>query len=208
MSDDLRSSSKLSDPLVRSAMGGLGFFALLVLLSYFGYRLGELEDKMDDQLAYRPPVATAPPSGAEKPVYTTRHAHTIYVPVYSHIYARGGTPVLLETTLSIRNTDPEHSILVTSINYYDTKGNRIEEYLDGELALGPLESTEVLVKKHDIRGGSGANFMVTWKADTPVHLPVVQAIMIGGEGDQKTSFHSDGMPLTSRIDSKSQHETR
>ncbi len=187
-------------PLLRATAGAGAFLILLALLSYFGYKLDELEVKIDDQLAYRPPTAIAGEPGKDKPVYTTRHAHTIYVPVYSHIYAKGGTPLLLETTLSIRNSDPEHSIIVTSINYYDTKGKRIDEYLDGRLELGPLESTEVLVKKHDIRGGSGANFMVTWKADMPVHLPVVQAIMVGGEGDLNVSFRSDGKPLTSRIE--------
>ena len=198
MSDNSSSDGTHRDPLLQSAAGAGAFLILLALLSYFGYKLGEIEERMDDRLAYEPPVATT--SGTdEQPVYTTRHARTIYVPVYSHIYARGGTPVLLETTLSIRNTDPDHSIVITSINYYDTKGNRIDEYLDGKLVLDPLESTEVLVKKHDLRGGSGANFMVAWRADDPVHLPVVQAVMIGSEGGLNVSFLSDGHPLTSRI---------
>ena len=187
------------DPLVKSIAAAAVFLIFLALLSYFGYKLGEIEDRIEDSLAYQPPEVTA--KGAdERPVYTTRHAHTIYVPVYSHIYARGGTPELLETTLSIRNTDPENSIFITSIDYYDTKGKRIEEYIDGKLLLGPLESAEVLVKKRDVRGGSGANFMVTWSADTAVHLPVMQAIMVGGEGDLNISFRTDGKPLTSRID--------
>ena len=199
MNDESRGGDTHNNPLLKSAAATGAFMIFLALLSYFGYKLGEIEDRMDDRLAYQPPATIA--TGAdEQPVYTTRHANTIYVPVYSHIYAMGGTPVLLETTLSIRNTDPENSIVVTSINYYDTTGNRIDEYIDGKLALGPLESTEVLVKKHDVRGGSGANFMVTWKADTPVHLPLVQAVMIGGEGDMNVSFSSNGQPLTSRID--------
>lgn len=82
----------------------------------------------------------------------------------------------------------------------------IEEYLDGNLILGPLESSEVLVKKTDIRGGSGANFMVTWMSDTPVHLPVVQAVMVGGEGESPIAFRTNGQPLTSRIDPKSQQK--
>ena len=202
MNDNTRSGAE-GDPLLKSLAGAAAFLILLAVLSYFGYKLGEIEGQIEDRLAYQPP-ATVPIATDGQPVYTTRQAHTIYVPVYSHIYAMGGTPVLLETTLSIRNTDPDQSIVVTSIDYYDTKGKRIDEYIDGKLFLGPLESAEVLVKKRDIRGGSGANFMVTWSASTPVHQPLVQAIMVGGEGDLNVSFRSDGQPLTYRIDTNRQ----
>lgn len=186
--------------LFSPALGALGFLAMLGILSYLGYKIGDIEERMESRLEYQPPTSTASALEDVQPVFTTRHAHTIYVPVYSHIYAMGGTPVLLETTLSVRNTDPEKAIVINSIAYFDTEGNKIEEYLDGNLALGPLASIEVLVEKRDIRGGSGANFMVKWNADEPVHLPIVEAIMVGGEGDLRVSFRSSGRPLTSRID--------
>ncbi|UCB55415.1 MAG: DUF3124 domain-containing protein [Thiotrichales bacterium] len=188
------------NPIFASSFGALAFLAMLALLSYFGYKLGDIEDQLESRLEYQPPVATLTETDATQPLFATRHAHTIYVPVYSHIYAMGGTPVLLETTLSVRNTDPEKPVVITSIAYFDTKGNMVEEYIDGNLMLGPLESTEVLVEKRDIRGGSGANFLVKWNAKTPVHLPIVQAVMVGSEGDLDISFRSDGRPLTTRID--------
>lgn len=194
------------EPLFASTLGAILFLALLGVLSFFGYKLNEIEDSIEDRLVYQPPVTVAAEKSDNGPVYTTSHAHTIYVPVYSHIYALGGTPVLLETTLSVRNTDPKRRVVITSINYYDTKGNMVEAYLDGNLVLGPLESSEVLIKKRDIRGGSGANFMVTWSSDEPVHLPSVQAVMVGGEGDSTIAFRTNGRPLTSRIDSKNQQE--
>ena len=192
------------EPLFASTLGAILFLALLGVLSFFGYKLNEIEDSIEDRLAYQPPVTVAAEKSDDGPVYTTSHAHTIYVPVYSHIYALGGTPVLLETTLSVRNTDPKLPVVITSINYYDTKGKMIEAYLDGNLVL--LESSEVLVKKTDVRGGSGANFMVTWSSDAPVHLPVVQAVMVGGEGDSQISFRTNGRPLSSRIDPENQQE--
>jgi hypothetical protein len=198
--NDKNDYSGSSNRLFSPVLGALGFLAMLGILSYLGYKIGDIEERIENGLEYKPPASSASASEDVQPVFTTRHAHTIYVPVYSHIYAMGGTPVLLETTLSIRNTDPEKAILINSIAYFDTKGNKIEEYLDGDLALGPLASTEVLVEKRDIRGGSGANFMVKWNADKPVHLPIVEAIMIGGEGDLRVSFRSNGRPLTSRID--------
>lgn len=200
--EDIKHSDNKRESLWKSTLGAIAFLALLGLLSYLGYQIEMIEGRLEDRLAYQPPVATSIEAAENQPVYTTRHAHTIYVPAYSHIYAMGGTPVLLETTLSVRNTDPERAIIITSINYYDTKGNRIEEYLDGNLRLEPLESTEVLVEKRDMRGGSGANFLVKWRADNPVHLPVVQTVMIGSEGDLDVSFRSNGRPLTTRINSK------
>ena len=188
------------EALFGSTLAAILFLVLLGFLSFAGFKLSEIEEKIEDRLAYQPPVTNEAEKSVSKPVFSTRHARTIYVPVYSHIYAIAGTPVLLETTLSIRNTDPEQDIVITSVNYYDTKGNMIEEYLDGKLVLGPLESSEVLVEKRDIRGGSGANFMVTWSSSEPVHLPSVQAVMVGGEGDLHISFHTNGQPLTSRID--------
>lgn len=199
--EDLKHSGNNRDSAWKSTFGAIAFLAFLGLLSYLGYQIDKIEGRLEDRLAYQPPVAASIEAADNRPVYTIRHAHTIYVPVYSHIYAMGGTPVLLETTLSVRNTDPERAIIINSINYYDTKGNKIDEYLDGNLELGPLESTEVLVEKRDTRGGSGANFLVKWRADKPVHLPVVQTVMVGSEGDLDISFRSNGRPLTARINS-------
>ena len=82
---------------------------------------------------------------------------------------------------------------------FDSKGKKIDEYIDGILELGPLESSEVLVTKRDTRGGTGANFLVTWNAKQAVHLPIVEAVMVGNEGDIDISFRTNGQPLTSRI---------
>ena len=41
---------------------------------------------------------------------------TLYVPIYSHISANGGTPFLLESTLSIRNVSPARSIVIESLS--------------------------------------------------------------------------------------------
>jgi hypothetical protein len=183
-----------------SLLGMFLYITLLMLLGYVGSKVNEIEETIETGLAYKPPITITKGPGEDEPASTAEHARIVYIPVYSHIYAMGGTPVLLETTLSIRNTDPEHGIVVKSVAYYDTKGKIIENYLDGDLALGPLESSEVLVKKRDIRGGGGASFMVTWKSAGPVYKPVVQAVMVGGEGDLKISFRTDGHPLTSRIE--------
>jgi hypothetical protein len=121
----------------------------------------------------------------------------IYVPVYSHIYyggkGHGGKRQYpLSVTLSIRNTDLQKSLTVTSVRYYDTEGRLLQEYLERPQSLGPLVSIDVFVEERDIRGGAGANFLVEWRAEAPVNVPVVEAIMIGISGNQTLSFTSPG----------------
>jgi hypothetical protein len=118
---------------------------------------------------------------------------TVYVPIYSNIYAGPRSqPVLLTATLSIRNTGQAHPIVVESIKYYDSSGQLLKDYLKTPLRLGPLGSTYVVVDEHDESGGPGAKFIVTWKSDRPVNVPVIQGIMVTTRSGQGISFSTDG----------------
>lgn len=181
----------------RSLMGrfipALLFLTLLLSVIYLGIKVNNLEDNS----TYQPPVVDSI-DGHGFSIHISK-SQTVYVPVYSHIYAYGGKTQLLETTLSIRNSDPNNSITLLSARYYDTGGNKLQNYLDGQLTLKPLQSTEILIEKQDTRGGAGANFIVEWAAKTPVYEPVIEAIMIGSE-KSGISFKSIGRPLTKRIE--------
>ena len=163
---------------------------LLVVLGYMNTRLESIED----QLKFRPPVSV-PKAGKAALPDTIASGQKIYIPVYSHIYSRGGQPYQLEITLSIRNTDPHSAITVSSVRYYDTKGKLVEDYLKSPLRLAPLETAAFLVKKRDLRGGSGANFITEWVSDTVVNEPVVEAVMIGIDKTHNISFVSHGRVL-------------
>jgi hypothetical protein len=119
---------------------------------------------------------------------------TVYVPIYTHIYSGlKGRPFDLAATLSIRNTDPKNSITIVFVEFYNTEGKLIENYLDTPLQLGVLASTRYVIKEGEKKsGGSGANFMVTWKSDTAVTPPIIEAIMIGAKSGQGISFVSRG----------------
>jgi hypothetical protein len=119
---------------------------------------------------------------------------TVYVPIYTHIYSGlKGRPFDLAATLSIRNTDLKQSITVVSVDFYDTEGKLIENYIDAPLQLGILASTRYVIKEGEKKsGGSGANFMVTWKSETAVTPPIIEAIMIGAKSGQGISFVSRG----------------
>ena len=118
---------------------------------------------------------------------------TIYVPAYSEIYyASGGKTLELAVTLSIHNTDFEHSIIITSVRYYDTQGQQVKEYLPQSRRLGPMASTDFFVDASEQSGGLGTNFIVEWVAEQAVYEPIVEAMMLSTSGSQGISFTSPG----------------
>jgi hypothetical protein len=122
---------------------------------------------------------------------------TLYVPAYSHIYVRDAQRTMnLATTLSIRNASPEHPITLTAIEYYDSNGTPVRAYIDTARTLRAFASTYVVVEQDDVRGGVGANFRVRWRADAPVHPPIVETVMITGEATQGISFRSTARVLS------------
>jgi hypothetical protein len=125
-----------------------------------------------------------------------RSSRAVYVPVYSHIYHGGGRPHLLEVTLSIRNLEVGRALRIQSVKYYDTGGKFIRSFIGSPIELGPLGTVEYLIPQHDVSGGSGANFVVTWAAPAlDSRAPLIQAVMVGREGDRSFSFVCTGVPI-------------
>ena len=123
---------------------------------------------------------------------------TIYVPVYSHV-AHGnldssGKPwtLPLSVMLSIRNIDPASGLTVRAVRYYDTEGKLLREFYAEPKKLAPLQSTDVFVENKDMTGGSGANFLVVWDADSPVNPPIVEAVHAYFFGNQSVVFTTIG----------------
>ena len=168
------------------ALFALLFITLMIVISV----ATQVED-IDEKLKYIPPQTIAAEISSKAVVAGQR----VYVPVYSHIYAKGGKPFLLEATLSVRNTDPNEDITIASVRYYDTNGNLIKDYLEKPMLLKPLATVEFLVAQKEIEGGSGANFIVEWVSDTKVNEPVIEAVMIGIEGQTSISFVRTGVAI-------------
>ena len=121
---------------------------------------------------------------------------TVYVSIYSHIYSGlKARPFDLAAILSIRNTNPNNSITLTSVKYYDSDGKLLKEYLSIPLQLNALVSTRYIITKGDKAGGSGANFLVVWKSDRKVNPPIIEAVMIGTHSGQGISFVSRGQVI-------------
>ncbi len=54
---------------------------------------------------------------------------------------------------------------------------------------------EFLVEQKNIKGGSGANFIVAWASDLSASTPIVEAVMIGTKDGQNVSFVSRGVKI-------------
>ncbi|MBJ7900717.1 MAG: DUF3124 domain-containing protein [Cyanobacteria bacterium RI_101] len=128
----------------------------------------------------------------------------IYVPVYSEVYdANQARTLQLAATLSFRNTDLSRVIVIETIDYYDSGGQKIRSYLNQPLALAPLASLAVVVEREDRAGGVGANFIVEWRADQSVSPPIAEAVMIGTASQQGLSWASPGRVVRERRASES-----
>jgi len=137
-------------------------------------------------------------TGPETPVHLSR-GQTLYVPVYSHIYFKNQDRTInLAATISIRNTDREYSIVLSTIDYIDNSGKLVRRYLTQPRRLDPLASTSVVIEEDDAAGGLGANFIVTWSARQPTNVPVVESIMISTRSSLGISFTSPARVLSER----------
>ncbi|GAB4369749.1 MAG: DUF3124 domain-containing protein [Elainellaceae cyanobacterium] len=154
--------------------------------------------------------ASAPPPVTQLPAVTIDNTkiiagQTVYVPAYSHIYMWNQNQTMnLSATLSVRNTDMTNPIIIASVNYHDSDGQLVRQYLDQAIELGSLASTTFVVDREDTSGGFGAAFIVEWVTQTEVSLPVIEAIMINTSGNQGISFVSPGRVIKSRTNDASQ----
>ena len=116
----------------------------------------------------------------------------VYVPVYSHIYiGNNERPYYLAATLSIRNTSFKDVLVLTSVEYLDSDGNLLKNYVEKPVTVKAMGSIRFVVKEADTAGGSGAKFIVRWNSGNPVSYPLIESVMI-------STTHSQGISFTSR----------
>lgn len=142
-----------------------------------------------------PPNATASVDTAEQ---------LLYLPIYSHIYYgdldRNGQPRsrLLSVHVSIRNTDPRNSIKVMYARYYDTGGKLLKDFLTAPRTIPPLGTAELFIPRSDASGGSGANFVIAWKADGAASAPLAEAVHTEFEVGRNLIFTTQAQPVKPR----------
>ncbi len=121
----------------------------------------------------------------------------IYVPAYSDIYYETEDKVTyLTVILSIRNISFNDTIYVDRIEYFSSSGKLLRSYIDKVLMLRPMESMEYIVESSEKEGGSGANFVVSYRAAEHIkNLPLIESVMMGNLDNYRFSFTSRGVEI-------------
>ena len=121
---------------------------------------------------------------------------SFYVPVYSSVsMTPGKVRADFSVTLSVHNASESQPLVLKRISYFDTSGALVQAYLKEPVALKPFATIEVFVAVNDVRGGTGANFIVDWAATGEIAEPAVEALMVGGIGSGHYAFISQGRPI-------------
>ena len=119
-----------------------------------------------------------------------------YVPVYSSVaMTPGKVRADFSVTLSVHNASESRPLILKRIGYFDTSGELVQTYLKEPVALKPFATVEIFIATNDVRGGTGANFIVDWAATGEIAEPVVEALMVGGIGSGHYAFISQGRPI-------------
>jgi hypothetical protein len=119
-----------------------------------------------------------------------------YVPVYSSVsMSQGKLRADFSVTLSVHNASETRPLVLKRIAYFDTVGKLVESYLKAPIALKPFSTVEVFIAATDVRGGTGANFVVDWAAVGEIAEPAVEALMVGSVGNGHYAFISQGRPI-------------
>jgi hypothetical protein len=119
-----------------------------------------------------------------------------YVPVYSSVsMSQGKLRADFSVTLSVHNASETRSLVLKRIAYFNTAGKLVESYLKAPIALKPFSTVEVFIAATDVRGGTGANFVVDWAAAGEIAEPAVEALMVGSVGSGHYAFISQGRPI-------------
>lgn len=120
---------------------------------------------------------------------------SVYVPAYSHIYLSENSQVPLAVTLSVRNINPDKRLIIKGVDYFDTRGQKLDSLIKGWFALAPMATASFVIDQQDLSGGAGANFIVQWATDNAAQEPLIEAVMAGYRGTKGLSFSSRSVKL-------------
>ena len=145
----------------------------------------------NNQLPQELPLTPSPRIPAAEKV----RGQVLYVPVYSSILHEDGKVHHLSVQLSVRNISLKAEIVVAYVDYYDTNGKLVRHYVESPFKLNPLETRDFFVKRNDLAGGTGANFVLEWEAKEPAAPPLVEAVMISTTSGLGISFLTQGKEI-------------
>ncbi len=162
---------------------------MLAILSAVGGPAAQAEAAASIEQTFSDSLTAMPPE-------SLNISGSFYVPVYSSVsMSQGKMRADFSVTLSIHNASETRPLVLWRIAYFDTTGKLVESYLKAPVALKPFSTIEVFVPTGDIRGGTGANFVVDWAATGEIAEPVIEALMVGSLGAGHYAFTTQGRPV-------------
>lgn len=169
----------------RHGLAALGLLALLPVPASYAQSAPPIEQSFAGSLTALP----AEPLSA---------SGAFYVPAYSSVsMSHGRLRGDFSVTLSIHNASETKPLVIRRVGYFDTAGKLVENYLKAPVALKPFSTIEAFIAATDVRGGTGANFVVDWAAAGEIAEPVVEALTIGSIANGHYAFISQGRPIRS-----------
>ncbi len=121
------------------------------------------------------------PTSYELKGYDTKlvRGQVLYLPIYSNIpHFMDSVKIDMSAFVAFHNTDFTHSIKLQKVQYFDTKGKLVHDFLQNSFReLGPLETADFYVPYQD-QSGTGANFLIEWRSDSLVNEPLVESVTI------------------------------
>jgi hypothetical protein len=181
----------MEDPKKQLRQIAVGFLVGYIFLVVITLYLAEMQEEISALSEYQ--NAQADEAIDPVPDITLVNGQKIYVPAYSSIPLSNDSRQEMSILLSIRNTDPSMPIIITRVDYYDTKGHLVRHFTSKPIEAGPMETIEYFIPQNDDSGGSGANFFVEWGAEKDVFQPVVEALMYGKTAGRDHEFKSMGL---------------
>ncbi|MCC6776940.1 MAG: DUF3124 domain-containing protein [Hyphomicrobiales bacterium] len=167
-------------------VGCLGLLALITGIEHAGAQGGAIERDFAASLT-------------DVPRQPLSVSGSVYVPAYSSVsMVPGRLKADFSVTLSIHNSSREKPLVLRRISYFDTSGTLVEDYLQRPIALRPFATIEIFIAQTDVRGGTGANFIVDWTAAGRIAEPVAETLMIGSIGAGHYAFISPGRQIQMR----------
>lgn len=112
-----------------------------------------------------------------------------YLSIYSQIYTLDEKRKSNLTAMtSLRNTSISDTIYISKVDYYDTHGALIRQYIKQPIYLVPLETVEIVIEEMDDKGGTGSNFIFEWMKPKGSPEPLFEGVMNSTLGQQGLSF--------------------
>lgn len=167
----------------QSGSSGTRKYAVVLATSLLGFGACGCDERYESR---------ATPSTVQ-PAAKSRGRQVMYVPAYTFVAARSRLRASLATTLTIHNVHLTQSLKVHSVEYHDSPGKVLRNYLSEPRTLKPLETLEFLVSDVNPERGAGASFLVSYDATDTNAPPLVEAVMVGNTGSGWLAFASRGV---------------